>query len=292
MRFLFIGGPRDGHTEDVPHAGDVYAPIMRPPTFVEPSDFASPLDLDVATYRRRGRGDHVAYCCTDQRQDSIHWVAEGLPDDAFDLRRVAGVPYCWTFRTGEQGERNEHRQQVVHVLGDPVDDGMAVSQHRPAWDYDRLAAAMDQVDQAIARELGYELEYRRLPVCFVDGCTEKAQGGEVNGLWKPRADWRAPWELLGPVRTCPKHWCDLLKMPPTFGDPWGGLAEEQVPAWLRPYLRDNELNAYDRALDHLCTPGREVTVQLRYRHAFTGAWVTAEDYFGLRPPLPTGGKNE
>lgn len=287
MRYLFVGGPLDGETRAVPD-GETTVHARRPSPAVWSFDAVTePSDDGLVCYRRRGRGHVVAFCDNSQRQDSIHWVAEIAHPGAYDFKRVEGVPYCWSFRAKLAGKY----LRIWHVLGDAVDDGKWGEHTMSATEFDQMAPGPDESSQQIARLLVDELAFQRIPGCFVDGCTERGQAGAVDGLWKPRSHPSAPWELLGPVRACPPHWYDILRMPPTFGT-WSGTAEADIPAWLRPYLRQDPLNAFDQGIAYLQIPGTEYDVaRLRYQHAFSGAWVTAEQYWGLGPPLPTGGKN-
>lgn len=196
-------------------------------------------------------------------------------------------PWVWRGRSDPEHEATDRwtRNRWIYVGISPD----AKWKCRQVVDAEMVEEFGADLDARVVEDFRYELEYQRLPVCFAAGCDRKAQGGEVDGLWSPEPPAgvgtygeleRVKRKLLGPVRLCPEHWTDILRMPSMFGV-LDGVEQSQIPAWLLPHLRETGLSAFDQAVDLVTTPERQYSARFRLRHRFTGAWVTPEQYWGI-----------
>jgi hypothetical protein len=285
---LFLGGPMHGRRLVVEHDAWTYVVRVLPKIYelVRDEEPVDSREIVYTAHRVPGSRERV-FVAPDYGFDTPEWLA--FDTEGWAARMKPGVtdwqhhgPWRWS---GELPEE-EFLQGRLLLLG----DGRGESYVTQVVDPDSLENAGSPGLDFMFDEMQREIDYQRLPACFVDGCDEKARGGEVDGLWLPEGrndhGWPLPRKLAGPQKLCPEHFHDVLRMPPSFGL-LDGPTLSQIPEWLLPYLRETPMSAFDQAFDLITTPEREYSMQLRLRHKLTGAWVTPEQYWheGTRNPL-------
>jgi hypothetical protein len=279
---LFLGGPMHGKRLVIERDTWTYVVRVAPKIYELVRD-EEPVDSGEVVYtahRVPGSRDRV-FVAPDYGFNTPEWLA--FDTEAWAARMKPGVtdwqhhgPWRWS---GELSEGEFLRGRLL-LLG----DGRGESYVTQVVDPDFLEYVGSDAADHLFKRMQDEIDYQRLPACFVKGCEEKARGGEVDGLWLPEKrnihGWPLPRKLAGPQKLCPAHFHDILRMPSMFG--WlDGVVESQIPQRLRPYLRETALSAFDQAVDIVTTPEREYSARFSLRHRLTGAWVTPEQYWGM-----------
>lgn len=283
---LFVGGPLDGARRVVDSS--TFTVIIQPTTYevfwLPDGVLAEPETLN---YRSAMAPTGERVLLADGAEfDAARFDTEAWVHRIFDALHLVDLhhagPWVWRGRSDPEHEATDRwtRNRWIYMGISPD----AKWEFRQVVEAEVVEEFGADLDAQMVENFRYELEYRRLPVCFAAGCDRKAQGGEVDGLWAPEIRegrrWDEPRKLLGPVRLCPEHWMDILRMPSTFGV-LDGVERSKIPAWVLPHLRETGLSAFDQAVDLVTTPERQYSARFRLRHRFTGAWVTPEQYWGI-----------